>query len=126
MRSCANACTTSALAGIEAAGLRCGSCHYQFKELKENLDERIAFGKELGLKQMVLPTFGLPAGMQLRFHNRNFEFQEIHGVLVYDTPMRGFDAKLPLRNCARCHSSHACTRRYTRQHAKQDSFKKPV
>jgi sugar phosphate isomerase/epimerase len=103
---------------IEAAGLRCESCHYQFKELKENLDERIAFGRELGLKQMVLSTFGLPqsaamadwarsaeelnrigervqkAGMQLGFHNHNFEFQEIDGVLVYDALMRGLDAKL--------------------------------
>ena len=46
---------------IEAAGLRCESCHYNFRELKENLDERIAFAKELGLKQMVLASFGLPA-----------------------------------------------------------------
>ena len=45
---------------IEAAGLRCESCHYQFRELRENLDERIAFAKELGLKQMVLSTFALP------------------------------------------------------------------
>ena len=45
---------------IQDAGLRCESCHYQFRELKENLDERIAFAKELGLKQMVLSTFGCP------------------------------------------------------------------
>ena len=35
---------------IEAAGLRCESCHYGFREFKENLDERIAFAKELGLE----------------------------------------------------------------------------
>ena len=46
---------------IESAGLRCESCHYGFRELKENLDERMAFAKELGLKQMVLASFGLPA-----------------------------------------------------------------
>jgi sugar phosphate isomerase/epimerase len=103
---------------IEAAGLRCESCHYQFRELKENLDERIAFAKELGLKQMVLSTFGLPAtatmadwkqaagdlnrigertrkaGIQLGFHNHNFEFKELDGVLIYDELMRQFDAKL--------------------------------
>ena len=50
---------------IEAAGLRCMSCHYNFKELKENLDERMAFAKELGLKQMVLSSFGLPANASL-------------------------------------------------------------
>src|SRR5437899_997602 len=46
---------------ITDAGLRCESCHYQFREFKEHLDERIAFAKDLGLKQMVLSTFGLPA-----------------------------------------------------------------
>ena len=85
---------------IQAAGLGCESCHYQFRELKENLDDRIAFAKDLGLKQMVLSTFGLmqdatlaawaraadelnkigdqvqKAGMQLGFHNHNFEFCE--------------------------------------------------
>src|ERR1039457_3490631 len=45
---------------IHDAGLVCESCHYQFKELKENLDDRIAFAKELGLKQMVWSTFGAP------------------------------------------------------------------
>jgi sugar phosphate isomerase/epimerase len=103
---------------IEGAGLRCESCHYQFRELKENLDERMAFAKELGLKQMVLSTFGLPAtasladwkqaagelnrigertqkaGIQLGFHNHNNEFKELEGVLIYDELMRQFDAKL--------------------------------
>ena len=103
---------------IEGAGLRCESCHYQFKELKENLDERLAFATELGLKQMVLSTFGLPptasladykqaatelnrigertqkAGFQLGYHNHNNEFKELDGVLIYDHLMRQFDAKL--------------------------------
>jgi len=30
---------------IELAGLRCESCHYNFRELKENLDERMGFAK---------------------------------------------------------------------------------
>jgi sugar phosphate isomerase/epimerase len=103
---------------IEAAGLKCQSCHYQFRELRQNLDERIAFAKELGLTQMILSTFGLKAdsamadwtraaeelnktgeqtqkaGIQLGFHNHNFEFKEIDGVLVYDQLMRVFDPKL--------------------------------
>ena len=45
---------------IHAAGLGCESCHYQFRELKESLDERVAFAKELGLKQMIVSTFSLP------------------------------------------------------------------
>src|SRR6266545_1927473 len=44
---------------IKAAGLGCESSHYQFRELKEHLDERIAYAKELDLKQIVLSTFGL-------------------------------------------------------------------
>ncbi|HWC97692.1 MAG TPA: sugar phosphate isomerase/epimerase [Candidatus Sulfopaludibacter sp.] len=103
---------------IEAAGLKCESCHYQFKELKENLDDRIAFAKELGLKQMVLSTFGLPrdagmqdylraagelnevaektqpAGLLLGYHNHDNEFKEIDRALIYDSLMRTFDPRL--------------------------------
>ena len=103
---------------IEGAGLRCESCHYQFQELKEKLDDRMAYAKELGLKQMILSTFGLrpdasmadwtkavgelnkigertkKEGIQLGFHNHNFEFREIDGVLVYDKLMSAFDPKL--------------------------------
>jgi len=103
---------------IEAAGLRCESCHYQFKELKENLDDRIGFAKELGLKQMVVSTFGLrqdatmtdwtraagelnqvgertqKAGIQLGFHNHAFEFKELDGVLIYDQLMKSLDPAL--------------------------------
>ncbi len=103
---------------IESAGLRCTSCHYQFNELKQSADARIAFARELGLKQMVLSTFGLPntatmadwtkaaadlnaigektqkAGIQLGFHNHEFEFREIDGALIYDKLMSVFDPKL--------------------------------
>jgi sugar phosphate isomerase/epimerase len=103
---------------IKSAGLGCESCHYQFRELKENLDDRIGFAKELGLKQMIISTFGLrqdatmadwvraagdankigeqtqKAGLQLGFHNHNFEFKEIDGVLVYDKLMSELDPKL--------------------------------
>ena len=103
---------------IEGAGLRCESCHYNFRELKENLTERIDFAKELGLKQMVLSSFGLrsdaglgeyrqagtelnriaeginKAGMLAGYHNHNNEFKEIDGVLIYDELMRTFDPAL--------------------------------
>lgn len=103
---------------IEAAGLRCESCHYQFKELKENVDERIAFAKELGLKQMVLSTFGLPrdasmsdymkaagqlneiaekvqpAGLYMGYHNHDNEFKQIDQALIYDALMKEFDKRL--------------------------------
>jgi len=103
---------------FEAVGLRCESCHYGFQELKNSLDDRIAYAKELGLKQMILASFGLPQnatmadwakaagelnkigertkkeGIQLGFHNHNGEFKEIDGVLIYDKLMSEFDPKL--------------------------------
>ncbi len=103
---------------INAAGLTCESCHYQWNELKTSLDARIAYAKELGLKQMILSTFGLPgkatmddwkknadelnkmgekaqaADIQLGFHNHDFEFKEIDGVLIYDELLKIFDPKL--------------------------------
>lgn len=103
---------------IESAGLRCESCHYGWRELKENLDERMAYARELGVKQMVLSTFGMPAGAKLAdwssaaeemngvaakirkagmaagYHNHNNEFQELEGTLIYDELMKRFDPKL--------------------------------
>jgi len=103
---------------IESAGLKCESCHYSFQELKENLDERIAFAKELGLKQMVASGFWLKsdakladwlhscdelnkigqrtqqAGLQLGFHNHHFEFAKLEGVLIYDAIMGALDPQM--------------------------------
>jgi sugar phosphate isomerase/epimerase len=103
---------------IQSAGLRCESCHYQFRELKESLDERAAFAHELGLKQMIVASFGMrkdatladwgkacdemnglgerarKAGLQLGFHNHHGEFEQIEGALIYDEVMRRLDPKL--------------------------------
>ncbi len=102
-------------AKIQAAGLQCESCHFGFTELKEHMDERVAWAHELGLKQMIISTFALPkgatmadwmqaagdanklggraheAGIQLGFHNHDFEFQKIDGNLIYDKLMGAFD-----------------------------------
>lgn len=103
---------------IEGAGLKCESCHYSFDELKTNLDERIAFAKELGLKQMVISSFWLKPeatladwfkacdeankigehtrkdGIQLGFHNHHFEFKQLEGQLIYDAIMTKLDPNL--------------------------------
>lgn len=103
---------------MNSAGLKCESCHYQWVELKTSLDERIAYAKDLGLKQMILSTFGISpkatmddwkknadelnkmgekanaAGIQLGFHNHDFEFREIDGKLIYDELLKIFDPKL--------------------------------
>jgi sugar phosphate isomerase/epimerase len=103
---------------IRDAGLSCISSHFRFTELKEQLDDRIAFAKELGLKQMICATLEVrddapmsawlkafdelneigarthKAGLQLGFHNHHFEFREIDGVLVYDELMKRLDPGL--------------------------------
>jgi len=105
-------------AKIHAAGLGCESCHFGFAELRDHLDERLAFAKELGLKQMIISTFAVPreakmadwmhavdaankfgeqtlrAGIQLGYHNHDFEFHKIDGELIYDKLMSEFDPKL--------------------------------
>lgn len=105
-------------AKIKAAGLGCESCHFGYTELRDHLDERIAFAREVGLKQMIISTFGLSkeakmtdwmnavdaankfgertakAGLQLGFHNHDFEFHKIDGQLIYDKLMAEFDPKL--------------------------------
>jgi len=104
---------------INNAGLGCESCHFQISELQQNLDDRIAFAKELGLKQMIIATVPLwrndatladwaqaagemnklgertrQAGIQLGYHNHNIEFKEIGGVLIYDELMKRLDPEL--------------------------------
>jgi sugar phosphate isomerase/epimerase len=100
------------------AGLKFTSCHYPMRELREALDPRIEYAKELRLDQMVISSFGMPkgssladwarvaeeanrigektkqAGLPLGFHNHNVEFEKIDGKLIYDELMRVFDPNL--------------------------------
>jgi sugar phosphate isomerase/epimerase len=103
---------------IRTAGLTCESCHYPLVELQAHMDERVAFAKDLGLKQMVVSGFWLKkeatlsdwrasaeacnrlgararkAGLQLGFHNHHFEFAQIDGKLIYDELMKVLDPEL--------------------------------
>lgn len=103
---------------IENAGLGCPSCHFGFQELKEQLDDRIEFAHQLGLKLMVCSTFSLPetaalkdylnaadalnkiaekikaSGLQCGFHNHDMEFHILEGQLIYEALMKEFDPKL--------------------------------
>lgn len=103
---------------INDAGLRCESSHFGPGEIKERLEERIAWAKDLGLKQMILASFGLhegakvddwkraaeslnkageqanKAGIQMGYHNHDSEFDKMDGVLVYDELLKTFDPKL--------------------------------
>jgi sugar phosphate isomerase/epimerase len=103
---------------INDEGLRCPSCHFNFPELTDNLDERIEFSQELGLSLMVCSAFWLPksvtlndyyaaadklnksaqkikkAGMQTGYHNHELEFAILDNQLIYDALMSRLDPDL--------------------------------
>jgi sugar phosphate isomerase/epimerase len=103
---------------VEDAGLHLESTHYGMDELKNHLDERIAFAVDSGQKQMVVSSFGLPekaslgdwmsaadklnemagkmkkAGIQAGYHNHHMEFGELDGQLIYDALLNRLDASL--------------------------------
>jgi sugar phosphate isomerase/epimerase len=103
---------------IQAAGLTCESSHFNPREFRESLDAAVTFAKDLGLKQMILSSFGLrkgatmaewvkaaedlnragekirAAGMQAGFHNHAMEFEKLDGVLIYDKLLDTLDPKL--------------------------------
>lgn len=103
---------------INDNGLSCPSCHFGLKELTGDLDSRIEWSNELGLKHMVCSSFGLPkeatmsdwqraaeqlnqsgekikaAGMQAGFHNHSTEFQKLDNELIYDILLKTFDPEL--------------------------------
>ncbi len=103
---------------INDAGLSCVSCHYQFKELKDNLEDRMDFANELELDQMVISSFGLPKeanlddwkkaadeanrlgekskthGLPMVFHNHNLEFEKREGQMIYDVLLQRLDPAL--------------------------------
>ena len=104
---------------INDAGLDCVSSHFNFGELRENLDDRIEWALGIGLKQMVLSSFWLPAdtatiddyrrsadelngiaektraaGLPMGFHNHHMEFQKRGDELIYDALLDEFDPEL--------------------------------
>jgi sugar phosphate isomerase/epimerase len=103
---------------IRNEGFTCISCHYGLGELRDHIDERIAYAKDLGLEQMIVSSFGLPkdatlsdwkkaadevnklgekskkAGIQMGFHNHNVEFEKLEGELIYDALLKQFDPAL--------------------------------
>ena len=83
------------------AGVSCESSHFGIKELRDNLSERIAWAKDVGLTQMMVPSLDGPknptmddvkraadeynkmaeqsakAGIQQGLHNENFELSQV-------------------------------------------------
>jgi sugar phosphate isomerase/epimerase len=99
---------------IEDTGMGCISSHFTLKEMRNNLDERIDFANQLGLKHFVLSS-GLDApsldeikskcgelnamgekisaaGMTAAFHNHDAEFKHsLDGRYVYDILLEELD-----------------------------------
>ena len=100
------------------AGVSCVSSHFTIIELRENQAERIAWAKDLGLTQMLVPTLGGPpkptmddvkraadeynkmgaqaakAGIQQGLHNEDFELSTVDGKRTYDLLLDLLDPKL--------------------------------
>ena len=99
-------------------GVTCKSSHFDIKELRENQAGRIAWAKDLGLTQMLVPSLEGPknpamddvkraadeynkmgeqaakAGIQQGLHNERFEIATVDGKRVYDILLELLDPKL--------------------------------
>jgi sugar phosphate isomerase/epimerase len=100
------------------AGLTCVSSHFTIIELRENQAARIAWAKDVGLTQMLVPSLGGPAkptmddvkraadeynkmgeqaakaGIQQGLHNEDFELSTVDGKRTYDVLFDLLDPKL--------------------------------
>jgi sugar phosphate isomerase/epimerase len=100
------------------AGVSCISSHFTIEELRENQDGRIAWAKDVGLTQMLVPTLNGPknptiddvkraadeynkmgeraakAGIQQGLHNEDFELTIVNGKRTYDLLLELLDSKL--------------------------------
>tara|TARA_B100000989_G_scaffold282766_1_gene248123 strand:- start:1089 stop:1964 length:876 start_codon:yes stop_codon:yes gene_type:complete len=101
---------------INDSGLECKSCHFTWDELVNNLDDRINFAHEMGIKHMIASS-GLNgrklyelkeqcnilneigekisnAGLIAGYHNHNGEFeQKKNGIPDYDIILKELDPK---------------------------------
>jgi len=100
------------------AGVTCVSSHFGIDELRKNQEDRIAWAKDVGLTQMLVPSLGGPekpsmddvkraadeynkmgekaaqAGIQQGLHNEGFELSTVDGKRTYDLLLEMLDPKL--------------------------------
>jgi sugar phosphate isomerase/epimerase len=100
------------------AGVTCVSSHFTIHELRKNQEGRIAWAKEVGLTQMLVPSLEGPkhptlddvkraaeeynhmgeraakAGIQQGLHNEDFELSRVNGKRTYDLLFDLLDPKL--------------------------------
>jgi sugar phosphate isomerase/epimerase len=93
---------------LSDAGVTCISSHFSIDELRENQEGRIAWAKDVGLTQMIVPSLDGPkrptmddvkraadeynkigersakAGIQQGLHNEDFEMTVVGGKRTYD------------------------------------------
>jgi sugar phosphate isomerase/epimerase len=103
---------------LAAAGVSCISSHFGIRELRDNQEARIAWAKDLGLTQMIVPSLEGPkkptlddvkraaeeynkmaelsakAGIQQGLHNEDFELSAVNGKRTYDVLLELLDPKL--------------------------------
>jgi sugar phosphate isomerase/epimerase len=99
-------------------GVGCVSSHFSIKELRENMADRVAWAKDVGLTQMIVPSLDGPrhptmddvkraadeynrlaeqsskAGIQQGLHNEDFELSTVDGKRTYDVLFDLLDPKL--------------------------------
>jgi sugar phosphate isomerase/epimerase len=103
---------------LSDAGVTCVSSHFGIKELRENQEGRIAWARDVGLTQMIVPSLDAPrkptmddvkraadeynkmgelaakAGIQQGLHNEDFELSMVGGQRTYDLLLELLDPKL--------------------------------
>lgn len=99
-------------------GVPCKSCHFDIKELRQDLQGRLVWARDLGLTQMFVPSLDGPQhptmddvkraadeynkmgeqtgkyGIQLGLHNEEFELSTINGQRTYDLLFHLLDPRL--------------------------------
>jgi sugar phosphate isomerase/epimerase len=102
---------------LSDAGVICVSSHFGIDELRKNQEDRIAWAKDVGLTQMIVPSLDGPenptmddvkraadeynkmgekaakAGIQQGLHNENFELSTVDGKRTYDVLFDLLDPK---------------------------------
>jgi sugar phosphate isomerase/epimerase len=100
------------------AGVKCISSHFGIGELRKNQAASIAWAKDVGLTQMMVPSLDGPlhptmddvkraadeynkmgeqaakAGIQQGLHNEDFELTKVNGQRTYDLLLKLLDPKL--------------------------------
>ena len=103
---------------LSDAGVTCVSSHFTIQELRKDQERSLAWAKEAGLTQMMVPSLDGPrnptmddvkraadeynriaerthkAGIQQGLHNENFELTKVDGQRTYDLLFKLLDPKL--------------------------------